>query len=235
MEVNRRLNKFQFNEAVKVIYDFTWSDYCDWMIEISKISFYGEDIKRKKCFQVVSVSVLKQILCLLHPFAPFITEELWHQFCDEGEGDIILEKWPDCNKNEVDEDAQQMMDILKEIITSVRSVRNRMGVPPSKKADLIVRTENEELFENYQHIIQSLGSINNITIGSSIQKPPHSATIVVREMEIFIPLEGLIDIDLERTRLERRKKELTGHYESALKTINSKSFLEKAPGSVVEN
>ena len=110
-----------------------------------------------------------------------------------------------------------------------------MGVPPSKKADLIVRTENEELFENYQHIIQSLGSINNITIGSSIQKPPHSATIVVREMEIFIPLEGLIDIDLERTRLVRRKKELTGHYESALKTINSKLFLEKAPVSVVEN
>ena len=235
MEVNRRLNKFQFNEAVKVIYDFTWSDYCDWMIEISKISFYGEDIKRKKCFQVVSVSVLKQILCLLHPFAPFITEELWHQFCDEGEGDIIIEKWPDYNKNEVDDNAQQMMDILKEIITSVRSVRNRMGVPPSKKADLIVRTENEELFENYQHIIQSLGSINNITIGSSIQKPPHSATIVVREMEIFIPLEGLIDIDLERTRLERRKEELTGHYESALKTINSKLFLEKAPVSVVEN
>ena len=235
MEVNRRLNKFQFNEAVKTIYDFTWSDYCDWMIEISKISFYGEDKKRKEYLQVVAVSVLKQVLCLLHPFVPFITEELWHQFCNEKEGDIILSKWPDYNKNEVDEEAEQMMDILKEIITSVRSVRNRMGVPPSKKANLIIRTENGELFENYQQIIQTLGSIDIITIGLDLEKPPHSATIVVRGMEIFIPLEGLIDFDLERTRLKRRKEELTGHYESALKTINSKSFLEKAPVSVVEN
>ena len=234
-EVNRRLNKFQFNEAVKVIYDFTWSDYCDWMIEISKISFYGEDKKRKKYLQVVAVSVLKQVLCLLHPFVPFITEELWHQFCNENEGDIILSKWPDYNKSEVDEDAEQMMDILKEIITSVRSVRNRMGVPPSKKANLIIRTENIELFENYQQIIQTLGSIDIITMGLNLEKPPHSATIVVRGMEIFIPLEGLIDFDLERTRLKRRKEELTGHYKSALKTINSKSFLEKAPVSVVEN
>jgi len=234
-EVNRRLNKFQFNEAVKVIYDFTWSDYCDWMIEISKISFYGEDKKRKKHLQVVAVSVLKQVLCLLHPFVPFITEELWHQFCNENEGDIILSKWPDYNKSEVDEDAEQMMEILKEIITSVRSVRNRMGVPPSKKANLIIRTENIELFENYQQIIQTLGSIDIITMGLNLEKPPHSATIVVRGMEIFIPLEGLIDFDLERTRLKRRKEELTGHYKSALKTINSKSFLEKAPVSVVEN
>ena len=234
-EVNRRLNKFQFNEAVKVIYDFTWSDYCDWMIEISKISFYGEDKKRKKYLQVVAVSVLKQVLCLLHPFVPFITEELWHQFCNENEGDIILSKWPDYNKREVDEEAEQMMDILKEIITSVRSVRNRMGVPPSKKANLIIRTENIELFENYQQIIQTLGSIDIITMGLNLEKPPHSATIVVRGMEIFIPLEGLIDFDLERTRLKRRKEELTGHYKSALKTINSKSFLEKAPVSVVEN
>jgi len=234
-EVNRRLNKFQFNEAVKVIYDFTWSDYCDWMIEISKISFYGEDKKRKKYLQVVAVSVLKQVLCLLHPFVPFITEELWHQFCNENEGDIILSKWPDYNKSEVDEDAEQMMEILKEIITSVRSVRNRMGVPPSKKANLIIRTENIELFENYQQIIQTLGSIDIITMGLNLEKPPHSATIVVRGMEIFIPLEGLIDFDLERTRLKRRKEELTGHYKSALKTINSKSFLEKAPVSVVEN
>ncbi|MDP7036988.1 MAG: valine--tRNA ligase [Candidatus Marinimicrobia bacterium] len=234
-EVNRRLNKFQFNEAVKVIYDFTWSDYCDWMIEISKISFYGEDKKRKKYLQVVAVSVLKQVLCLLHPFVPFITEELWHQFCNENEGDIILSKWPDYNKSEVDEEAEQMMDILKEIITSVRSVRNRMGVPPSKKANLIIRTENIELFENYQQIIQTLGSIDIITMGLNLEKPPHSATIVVRGMEIFIPLEGLINFDLERTRLKRRKEELTGHYKSALKTINSKSFLEKAPVSVVEN
>ena len=73
MDVNRRINKFQFNEAVKVIYDFTWSDYCDWMIEISKISFYGEDKKRKKCLHTVAVSVLKQILCLLHTFVKFIT------------------------------------------------------------------------------------------------------------------------------------------------------------------
>ena len=235
MEVNRRINKFQFNEAVKVIYDFTWSDYCDWMIEISKISFYGEDEKRKKCLQAVAVSVLKQILCLLHPFVPFITEELWHQFCNENEGDIILAKWPDYNKNKVDEDAEQTMDLLKEIITSIRSVRNRMGVPPSKKSDLIIRTENGELDEYYQNIIQTLGSINIITMGSSIQKPPHSATIVVRGMEIFVPLEGLIDFDLEKTRLKKRKEELTGHCELALKTINSKLFLEKAPASVVEN
>ena len=127
------------------------------------------------------------------------------------------------------------MKILQEIITSVRSVRSRMGVPPSKKSNLIIRTENREFFEYYQQIIQSLGSINVITVDANVQKPPHSATIVVRDMELFVPLEGLIDFDLEKTRLKRRKEELTGHYESVLKTMNNKSFLEKAPVSVVEN
>ena len=104
--------------------------------------------------------------------------------------------------------------------------------------DVVIKMSSKSflnLCEYYQKIIQTLGSINIITMGSSIQKPPHSATIVVRGMEIFVPLEGLIDFDLEKTRLKKRKEELTGHYELALKTINSKSFLEKAPVSVVEN
>ena len=235
IEVNRRINKFQFNEAVKVIYDFTWSDYCDWMIEVSKISFYGEDERRKRCLQSVTVSVLKQILCLLHPFSPFITEELWHQIKIEDEDDIIVTKWPECDENKIDVDAEDTMTLLQDIITSVRSVRSRMGVPPSKKADLVIRTDDGGIFDIYKHIIQFLGRVGSITVDSNVEKPPHSATIVVRGMELFVPLEGLIDFDLEKTRLEKRKEELTGHYESVLKTMNNKSFLEKAPLAVVEN
>ena len=178
---------------------------------------------------------MRQILCLLHPFVPFITEELWHHFKIEAEDDIILTKWLECDENKINVEAENTMTLLQDIITSVRSVRSRMGVLPSKKADLVIRTEDGELFEIYKHIIQFLGGVGSITVDSNIGKPPHSATIVVRGMELFVPLEGLIDFDLEKTRLEKRKEELTGHYESVLKTMNNKSFLKKAPVSVVEN
>ncbi len=234
-EVNRRINKFQFNEAVKVIYDFTWNDYCDWMIEISKISLYGEDEARKRCLQTVTVSVLRQVLCLMHPFAPFITEELWHQFKSEDEEEIILTKWPECDEKKINVDAEHTMMLLQDIITSVRSIRSRMGVSPSKMADIVIRTENGELIENYKHIIRSLGKIDTITVDSNIDKPPHSATAVVRGMELYVPLEGLIDVGMERDRLEKRKKELTGHYESAEKTLSNKEFIDKAPESVVDS
>jgi valyl-tRNA synthetase len=110
-----------------------------------------------------------------------------------------------------------------------------MGVSPSKMADIVIRTENGELIENYKHIIRSLGKIDTITVDSNIDKPPHSATAVVRGMELYVPLEGLIDVGMERDRLEKRKKELTGHYESAEKTLSNKEFIDKAPESVVDS
>tara|TARA_Y100000588_G_scaffold393231_2_gene508324 strand:+ start:150855 stop:153494 length:2640 start_codon:yes stop_codon:yes gene_type:complete len=233
--VNRHIKNFRFNEAVKTIYDFTWSDYCDWMIEISKISLYGDDLNRKKCVQTVAVSILRQVLCLLHPFAPFITEELWHHFKTNNEDDIIKTPWPVHDKNKIDSEAEQTMTILQEVITSVRSIRSSMGVPPAKKADLVIRVKNELLAENYEYIIQFLGGISSIQSGENISKPPHSATAVVKGMELFIPLEGLIDINLEKERLEKRKQELTRHYESVQRTLKNKKFLEKAPQPVVEN
>ncbi len=234
-QVNRRVNKFQFNEAVKIIYDYTWNDYCDWMIEIAKISFYGNDKKRKQCFQVVSVAVLKDILCLLHPFAPFITEELWHHFKTKEEPDIILAHWLKGNNNWIDNTAETTMKRLQDIITSIRSIRNRMGVPPSKKADLFVRVKDKYFIKSNIEIIQSLGKIKSIKVDSNIKKPPHSATAVVGDMELFIPLKGLIDIRLEKERLENRIQELTGYFETAKKTLLNKNFIKNAPESVIKN
>jgi len=233
--VNRHIKDFRFNEAVKTIYDFTWSDYCDWMIEISKISLYGDDLNRKKCVQTVAVSILRQVLCLLHPFAPFITEELWHHFKTSNKNDIIKTPWPVHDKNKIDSDAEQTMTVLQEVITSVRSIRSSMGVSPGKKADLVIRVKDGFLAKNYEYIIKFLGGINSIQSGENISKPPNSATAVVKGVELFIPLEGLIDINLEKERLEKRKHELTRHYESVQRTLKNKKFLEKAPQPVVEN
>ena len=160
---------------------------------------------------------------------------MWHHFKTKNEDDIIKTPWPVYDKNKIDKEAEQTMAVLQEVITSVRSIRSRMGVPPAKKAELVIRMKDGLLEENYEYIIQFMGGISSIKTGAKIPKPPHSATAVVKGMELFIPLKGLIDINLEKERLKKRKQELTRHYESVQRTLKNKKFLEKAPQPVVEN
>jgi len=234
--VNKQLDRFYFNEAAKIIYEFTWSDFCDWYIEIAKTRFQNADQNQADNARVVATLVLKQILALLHPYAPFITEELWQNYKSKTDSDLIIASWPKETKKYANGTAEQNMQFLIDVITAVRTIRGRMNVPPSKIADMVVRTPNgsNNLLSEYESIVQSLGKVGKLSIGSDLKKPAHSATAVVNDLEIFIPLDDLIDIDLERARLEKRHNELKVLFTGIKAKLNNENFIDRAPKEVID-
>ena len=233
---NRQLERFHFNEAAKVLYDFTWNDFCDWYIEIAKIHLREKDSQKGDVVRGVIVHVLKTILALLHPYAPFITEELWSQFKAEKDLELIVSPWPDYHPELVDSKAEKTMGFLQDIIIAVRTIRGQMNVPPGKKADMVVRMHGDSKFvlEKYGDVIKSLCGIREISVGEFLDKPPHSAVAVIRDMEIFLPLEGLIDVALEQERLEKREADLKIYISNIQKKLSKRDFLSRAPKKVVD-
>ena len=233
---NRQLERFHFNEAAKVLYDFTWNDFCDWYIEISKIHLREKDSQKGDIVRGVIVHVLKTILALLHPYAPFITEELWSQFKAEKDLELIVSPWPDYHPELVDSKAEKTMGFLQDIIIAVRTIRGQMNVPPGKKADMVVRMHGDSKFilEKYGDVIKSLCGVREISVGEFLDKPPHSAVAVIRDMEIFLPLEGLIDVALEQERLEKREADLKIYISNIQKKLSKRDFLSRAPKKVIE-
>ena len=233
---NRQLERFHFNEAAKVLYDFTWNDFCDWYIEITKIHFREKDSQKGDVVRGAIVHVLKTILALLHPYAPFITEELWSQFKTEKDLELIVSPWPDYHPELVDSKAEKTMGFLQDIIIAVRTIRSQMNVPPSKKADMVVRMHGDSKFvlEKYGDVIKSLCGVREISVGEFLDKPPHSAVAVIRDMEIFLPLEGLIDVVLEQERLEKREADLKVYISNIQKKLSKRDFLSRAPKKVIE-
>jgi valyl-tRNA synthetase len=236
-EVNKQLDKFHFNEAAKVIYEFVWSDYCDWYIEVAKTRFNGEDVGLANIARAVSVYVLKKILALLHPYAPFITEELWGHLKDENENDLIVSTWPTGEDGWINRNSENQMNLLKEVISSVRTIRSSMNVPPSSKATMIINSDETVpmAIRKHKNIIHSLCNVSNISYEAGVTKPQQSAVAVVKDMEIFIPLGGLIDVNVESERLKKRKNEIEGIINNIRRKLNNQDFLTRAPEQVVKN
>jgi len=234
--MNRQLDRFHFNEAAKVIYEFTWNDFCDWYIEIAKTHFRSSDPRKAEITRIISVKVLKTILALLHPYAPFITEELWNHFKSSDEEDLIISEWPVVNKNSINSEAEETMEVVQEVISTIRTIRSRLNVPPSKIADLVARVPEDKnnIFTDHLSTIQKLANIGSVHWNEEVEKPPHAATGVVRNMELFIPLEGLIDLDKERSRLEKRQNELKGHLIGVEKKLSNDNFISRAPQAVID-
>ena len=235
-DVNRQLDRFHFNEAAKVIYEFVWSDYCDWYIEIAKTRFNGNDTQSANTSRAISVHVLKSILALLHPYAPFITEELWDHFKNDNDKDLIVSEWPKIDNKWINRNTENKMILLQELISAVRTIRSSMNVPPSRKANMIVRTNasEEKILQEHETIIKYLCKINTVSYDKNAAKPSQSAVAVVKDLEIFIPLGGLIDFRLEEERLLKRKTELVGILSKIRNKINNQDFLIRAPENVVQ-
>lgn len=235
IRVNNQLNRFHFNEAAKAIYEFTWSDFCDWYIEIAKTRFYGNNSQKADIARAVAIDVIKGILTLLHPYSPFITEEIWSYFSNDKDSDLIVSPWLTGEPTYEDDEADISMNLLKEIVTAVRTIRSRMNVPPSKEATLVIRNVDgyKSKIESFEGIIKTLGKINKITLGEKMDKPDQSATAVVHKMELFVPLKGLINLEVEITRLSKRLNELNGHLLKVKKKLANENFIKRAPDDVV--
>ena len=234
--INKYLNNFNFNEAAKVIYEFTWNDYCDWYIEISKTSFKKDNESYTNTVKSVSKYVLKNIIILLHPYSPFVTEEIWSKLKKHNDSDLIVKDWPKIENKWINKSLEDEMEILKSLISSIRTIRSQMNVPPNKLCKMIVQCNSEQksILNSHSLIIKSLAKIETIEMTEDSKKPSQSATAIVDNMEIFIPLKGIIDFDIEKKRLQKRIKELNNHLIGANSKLKNKEFLKRAPKNIID-
>ena len=234
--INKYLKNFNFNEAAKVIYEFTWNDYCDWYIEISKTRFKKDNESYTNTVKSVSKYVLKNIIILLHPYSPFVTEEIWSKLKKHNDSDLIVKDWPKIENKWINKSLEDEMEILKSLISSIRTIRSQMNVPPNKLCKMIVQCNSEQksILNSHSLIIKSLAKIETIEMTEDSKKPSQSATAIVDNMEIFIPLKGIIDFDIEKKRLQKRIKELNNHLIGANSKLKNKEFLKRAPKNIVD-
>jgi len=222
---------------VDSLYSFFWREFCDWYLELIKPRLYGDDPAAKDLALGIGIYTLRNILKLLHPFIPFITEEVWHSVKLADEKDLIVSEWPIAEKKYYDDQAEKDLVLVQQVIGSIRNIRGEMNVPPNKKAHVLIKSNNNgnlDLLKQNEVYLISLSKLSEIDLGSDLFKPKFSASAVIADLEIFIPLEGLIDIEVERNRLT---KEIT-RLEKQIESINAKllniDFIAKAPKEVVE-
>ncbi|MCK8663210.1 valine--tRNA ligase, partial [Clostridioides difficile] len=235
-EATNNMDKFDLGIALQKIYDFTWSEYCDWYIEMVKPRLYGEDANAKSAALYTLTYVLEKILKLLHPYMPFITEEIYTHL-PTVEGCIIVSEWPKYNEEDNMAEEEDMMNLLMEGIRSIRNVRAEMNVPPSKKAKLIIIPSEEkiEAIELGKDYFITLASASNVEIAKDKSNVPEDAVgVVIDGVEIFIPLNELVDFEKEIERLSKEKKKLEGEINRVNGKLANQGFLAKAPESLIE-
>ena len=235
-EVTQALDKFEIGIAAQNIYDFFWSEFCDWYIEMAKIDLYGGDDLAKKRAQQVLYFVLERALKLLHPFMPFITEEIWQHLPHDGRS-IMVSKWPEYDPAWDFTDAGDM-EVVMDAVRGIRNIRAEMNVSPAKKAKAVARVSDPfvmDILKNSTEIIHTLAKVEDMEFITQDSPAPHKAlTCVIKGAEIFVPMEGLVDIETEIERLQKEHTNLEKEIDRVSKKLSNEGFLAKAPQDVVE-
>jgi len=236
-EVNSYLNNYKLNEAIKTLYNFIWKDYCDWYIEFSKNRIYGSNDSDKEIVTSIAVFILKIILKLLHPYAPFITEEIWEYFKNDDESILLHSNWPIVNKKLINKKCEDKFSFIMQSIIAIRNMRSELNISPKKEAELICRGKNSKtkIIIEYSKYFSSLVKISNISSGEKIKKPAQSSTAVINDVELFLPLSNLIDINIETKRLKTKILDIEARIKSVRKKIDNKNFIKNAPKDIVNH
>ncbi|GBF73925.1 valine--tRNA ligase [Paenibacillus sp. 598K] len=235
-DVTRLIDSYDFGETGRLLYNFIWDDLCDWYIEFAKLSLYGTDAAAKRATQSVLAYVLDRTQRLIHPFMPFISEEIWQHLPHKGET-ITLAAWPTYDAALEAPDAVQEMGLLMDVIRAVRNIRAEVNVPMSKKIELILRPSGAEteavLRRNEEYIVRFCGT-SSLVIDAAQGAPDKAMTAVVTGVELYLPLAGLIDIEQEIVRLNKEIAHLTQEVERVEKKLANPGFVAKAPAKVIE-
>ncbi|AIF43298.1 valine--tRNA ligase [Virgibacillus sp. SK37] len=234
--VTKNTNKYEFGEAGRYLYNFIWDDLCDWYIEMAKLPLYGEDEIKKNTTRSVLAYVLDQTMRMLHPYMPFITEEIWQKLPHKG-ASITVANWPKVRDEFHDEEASKIMKLLVSIIKSVRNIRAEVDTPMSKQINLIIQAESQSVMdalESNREYLQRFCNPSELVIATSVDAPEKAMSAVITGAELYLPLEGLIDFDKEIARLEKELAKWTKEVERVQKKLSNKGFVSKAPEAVVE-
>lgn len=233
-EVSENLDKYELSLAGDKIYDFTWSNFCDWYIEMVKPRLYGTDNNAKDAALYTLQYVLKKILKLLHPFMPFITEEIYSYLGEEEK--LIVAQWPTFDEKDCYKKEENQIEVTMAAVKAIRNCRSEMNVPPSKKARLLVVTEGEtkEIFQSSEIYLQTLASVSQMEFVKEEQIPEDAVALVIDKAKLYLPLEELVDFQKELERLNKEKAKLEGEIKRAEGKLNNKGFTDKAPEALVQ-
>jgi valyl-tRNA synthetase len=234
-QTRESLERYEFNQAAKGLYDFVWHDFCDWYLEMIKPRLYGKDPQAQAQAQRVLLIVLTDIVKLLHPFIPFITEEIWQRLPQRISQSVMIAAYPQARPEWVDEQAEQTMQRLQALITAIRTIRSEMNVPPQKRAKVFIKAEDHriaQLVHEYAVFFEELAQASEVLVGP--ERPKNAPRMVLEWAEVFVPLEGLLDLKQEHKRLHQELKEARAGLEATLRKLDNPDFLERAPDEVIE-
>ncbi len=231
------LDGYKFNEAASTLYAFTWHNFCDWYIEMAKDDLYGDDPQARARVQCVLFTVLEQLLRLLHPFIPFITEEIWQALPGERPCESIMQAaYPDGVGLPTDAAGAERMELVMDVIRAIRNIRGEMDVPPGRQVTALLdckTTMAQAILEQGAAAIRVLGKVGNLTIGQNLKRPQQAATQVAGDVEISLPLAGLVDIAEEEKRLEKEIAKVQKDVDLFTGKLSNEKFVANAPEHVL--
>jgi valyl-tRNA synthetase len=232
-EVNQSLDRFEVNAASKIIYSYVWNDFCDWYVELSKNRLYNGTEEVKSAVLTRAISLFEDVLKLVHPFMPFITEEIWHLLDERKNGtSISVSKFPVFDEHAIDNAAEHEIQFVQEVVTAIRNIRGEMNISPAKLINVFLKSTSITFAQ--ERYIKSLVKIDQLTVDEKIDKPKASASAVVKGCDIFVPLEGLIDLDKERSRIKKEITRIINSFNGVRKKLENENFVSKAPAEVIE-
>jgi valyl-tRNA synthetase len=232
---------YRFNEVAQTLYKFIWSEFCDWYLEMIKPALYGEDEAAKAATQKVLWTVLSETMVLLHPVAPFISQEIWSVLPrpagDARSDDIATLPFPALRPQCLNPDAVARMELFMGVVSGIRNIRTELLIEPAKKLDLLVRTANDAdrlVLESTLDLIRFLARVENVTIGPDVKGPKASGAAVVQGNELFVPLAGVVDFEAELARLDKNLAKLDKTMQGVSGKLANPGFVNNAPPEVVE-
>ena len=235
-EVQEKIEKYDIGMAAEVVHDFIWDEYCDWYIEMVKPRLYGDDVEDREVVYGVLLDVLEKILKMLHPFMPFITEEIY-AFLPSTEGDLIVSDWPKCGVYNYHDDVEKI-SVLREAIRGIRNAKAEMDIEPFRKSKLYLLTEDDARAVVYDELKDHFANLANCTsierIGDRDAVSDDVISVVVEKAELFLPMKDLVDYDKEAQRLKKDMEKTESEIERAEKKLANENFVSKAKPEVVE-
>lgn len=240
-EITEQLENLRMNDAASLLMDFIWKEFCSWYLELSKDRIYNEQDKEGQLTaKYILLDVFQTSMRLLQPFMPFIAEEIWQgirEFFPLKSESIIVADFPKANQAMIDENIDKNMEFIQETITAIRNLRKQVNLAPGKEVGISIKVASEDqikLLNDYQSYFAKLAKITDMDIAVDLSKPKSSIAAVVQNIEIYLPLEGLIDLDAERSKLEKQLEKLEKELKGISGKLKNKKFLENAPEKIVE-
>ncbi len=234
--VNEDFDNYKLNDAIKKIYSLIWDDFCDWYIELAKPEEYGQNIPKEKLN--TALGFFEQLMKLLHPFMPFISEEIWQHIQERStEEALLVTEWPKVDESLMSKDDIQTFAVLQEMVSSLRNIRSEVNVSPKEELSVFINTKDESTAQSIlanRIVLEKLESISSLEVGTRVEKPKVYSSSMVDGNEIYVPLEGLVDFEKERERIQKEIDRLEGFLKGINGKLNNAGFVNNAPEAVVE-